>query len=77
MLNRTQLIRLIEASLSARRPDYARKLSRAWLQVWPEDFTVNLLLSKSLISENNKHEAFTILKKLAVVGAGPGDVLRC
>ncbi|MFL2650939.1 MAG: hypothetical protein ACJ0HE_01980 [Anaerolineales bacterium] len=67
MLNRTQLIRLIEASLSARRPDYARKLSRAWLQVWPEDFTVNLLQSKSLISENKKHEAFTILKKLAVI----------
>ena len=67
MLNRTQLIRLIEASLSARRSDYARKLSRAWLQVWPQDFTVNLFLAKSLISDNNEHEAFTILKNLAVV----------
>ncbi len=67
MLNRTQLIRLIEASLSAQRPDYARKLAKAWLQVWSEDFTVNLSLAKSLIAENNQHEAFVILKNLSIV----------
>jgi len=65
VLNRTQLIRLIEASLSAQRPDYARKLAKAWLQVWSEDFTVNLSLAKSLIAENNQHEAFVILKNLS------------
>ena len=67
MLNRTQLIRLIEASLSTQRPDYARKLARTWLQVWSEDFTINLLLAQSLIAENNQHEAFVILEKLAIV----------
>ena len=67
MLNRTQLIRLIEASLSAQRPDYARKLAKTWLQVWSEDFTVNLLLAKSLIAENNQQEAFVILKNLSIV----------
>ena len=57
----------MEASLSTQRPDFARKLARKWLQVWSEDFTVNLLLAQSLIAENNQHEAFVILKKLATV----------
>ena len=74
MLNRRDILQLANASLDAKRADYARKLARVWLQAWPADFSVNLLLGQALYAEAENGDALAILKKLAVVDPERAEV---
>jgi len=74
VLNRSEILKLTEASLGANRPDYARKLARAWLQSWPGDFAVNLLLARALSAEADLADALEILNKLAIIDPESAEV---
>ena len=74
VLNRRDILQLANTSLDAKRADYARKLARVWLQAWPEDFSVNLLLGRALYAEAENGDALAILRKLAVVDPERAEV---
>ncbi len=74
MLTRRDIILLANASLDAKRPDYARKLARVWLQAWPDDFSVSLQLGRALYAEAESGDALAILRKLAVVDPERAEV---
>ncbi|MDP6793680.1 MAG: hypothetical protein QF660_06465, partial [Anaerolineales bacterium] len=74
VLNRHDILQLTEVSLYSNRPDYARKLARAWLQAWPRDFAVNLLLARALSAESDHNEALEILIRLAIIDPEHAEV---
>ena len=74
MLNRHDILQLTEVSLYSNRPDYGRKLARAWLQAWPQDFAVNLLLARALSAESDNSEALEILSRLAIIDPERAEV---
>lgn len=67
MINRYQIISLIEASFKTKRTDYAIKLARSWVHASPNDFSINLLLSKALFKTKQIDEAYNILARLSVI----------
>ena len=64
MLNRRALIRLINASFHAERPDYARSLARGWLEKWPNDIRVQFALGRAYAAEGRADAGLGILSEL-------------
>ena len=64
MLNRRALIRLINASFHAERPDYARSLARGWLEKWPNDIRVQFALGRAYDAEGRADAGLGILTEL-------------
>ncbi len=66
-MNRTDICFLIETSLSANRPDYARELAGVWLAKWPGDLGIKFYLARALAGEERPKEAAAILESITQV----------
>jgi hypothetical protein len=80
---RADLLQLIEASLAARQPTYARRAAQRYLTDWPADLGMQFALARALAAEGEAQEAAHVLE--ALVAADPeafeaqrlfGDLLR-
>lgn len=67
MLNRSDTLSLVHASLHAQRPDYARRLADNWIEAWPGDTGLKLLLARAHIAQHQETDAVRVLQDLEVV----------
>lgn len=63
-MNRSTFLSLIEASLTADRPDYAQTLAHAWLEHWHNDIAVRFGLARALAAQYQWQPAHAILVDL-------------
>ncbi len=70
-MQRSDLIRLIEAALAAKQPAYARQVAERHLADWPGDLGAQLALAHALAAEGRTARAIDILE--AVVAVDPED----
>lgn len=60
-MNRSDMCLLVEASVTAGRPDYARAVCQAWLASAPGDLGIRFLLAKALAAEKQTADALAQL----------------
>ncbi len=72
-MKRTDLLQLLEASLTAGQPTYARDTATQYLADWPGDLAVRALLGRAYAAEGSLARAADVLA--AVVAADPEDAL--
>jgi len=66
MIDRPELIRLIEAARIAGRLDFARSIAVDWLEVWAGDMEIQLRLSQIEIDQTHYSQAIERLSKLTI-----------
>ncbi len=70
-MKRPELLQLLEASLAAGQPAYARNTAAQYLADWPSDLAVRALLGRAYAAEGSVARAADVLA--AVVAADPED----
>ena len=67
MIDRLELIRLIEAARIAGRLGFARSIALDWLEVWPGDLQVQLLLSQIEVDQTLYNPAIERLATVIII----------
>jgi peptidase C25-like protein/tetratricopeptide repeat protein len=63
-MNRSDLLQLIEASLAARQPAYARQVAQRYLVDWPSDLGMQFALARACAVQGEMQQAATSLEAL-------------
>lgn len=75
-MKRSDLIQLIEASLAAQQPTYARQVAQRYLSDWPGDLGMQLARARACAAEGDAQQAVAVLESLVAADPEAFDAQR-